>query len=130
MRSYIKIYGPPVYDAIKALEKLAIDVPQVCIMDPLIQQLYADDVGGGSGPESTPSTSDYKAMEYFVPLKRDIGPERCGKIISKSGEKLGDYDFFFEWFKTPSVDELNNMIKMIDKALAPLGCKYTITSKR
>jgi len=36
LRSYIKIYGPPVYDAIKALEKLAIDVPQACIMDPLI----------------------------------------------------------------------------------------------
>jgi hypothetical protein len=25
MMSYIKIYGPPVYDAIKALEKMAID---------------------------------------------------------------------------------------------------------
>ena len=129
MRSYVKIYGPPVYDAIKVLEKLAIEVPTVCIMDPLIQQLYADDVGGGS-PESGPTTSAAKAMEYFVPLKRDIGPERCGKIISKYGERLGEYDFFFEWFKTPSVDELNNLIKMIDKALAPLWCKYTITSKK
>jgi len=67
-------------------------------------------------------------MEYFVPLKKNIGPERCNKIISKSGEKLGDYDFF-GWFKTPTLDELNNMIRMIDKTLAPLGCKYTITSK-
>ena len=129
MRSYVKIYGPPVYDAIKVLEKLAIEVPTVCIMDPLIQQLYADDVGGGS-PESGPTTSAAKAMEYFVPLKRDIGPERCGKIISKSGERLDEYDFFFEWLKTSSVDELNNLIKIIDKALAPLGCKYTITSKK
>jgi hypothetical protein len=129
MRSYVKIYGPPVYDAIKVLEKLAIEVPTVCIMDPLIQQLYADNVGGGS-LESGPTTSAAKAMEYFVPLKRDIGPERCGKIISKSGERLDEYDFFFEWLKTSSVDELNNLIKIIDKALAPLGCKYTITSKK
>ena len=129
MRSYVKIYGPPVYDAIKALEKLAIDVPSVCIMNPLIQQLYAYDVGGGS-PESGPTTSDAKAMEYFVPLKKDIGPERCGKIISKSGEKLGEYDFFFEWFKEPSINELNTLIQRIDKALKPLGCMYTITSKK
>ena len=129
MRSYIKIYGPPVYDALKSLEKLAIDVPQVCTMDPLIQQLYVDDVGGWSGPESGPSTSDAKAMEYFVPLKRNIGPERCGKIISKYEEKLGGSNFFFEWFKNPTMDELNDLIKMIDKSLAQLGCKYTITSK-
>jgi len=102
------------------LEKLAIDVPTVCIMNPLIQQLYTDDVGGGS-PESGPTTSAAKTMEYFMPLKKDIGPERRDKIISKSGEKLGEYDFFFEWFKTPNVDELNNLIKMIDKALAPWG---------
>ncbi len=129
MRSYVKIYGPPVYDAIKMLEKLAIDVPSVCIMNPLIQQLYSDDVGGGS-PESGPTTSTAKAMEYFVPLKKNIGPERCGKIISKSGEKLGEYDFFFEWFREPGIDELNDLIKMIDKALKPLGCMYTITSKK
>ncbi len=36
MKSYIKIYGPPILEAIKALEKLAIDTPEVCIMDPII----------------------------------------------------------------------------------------------
>ena len=58
-----------------------------------------------------------------VPLKR------CGKIISKSGEKVGEYDFYFEWFKDPNQEELHNLIEKIDNALDPLGCKYTITTK-
>ena len=37
MRSYIKVYGPPLLKAVKTLEKLAIDVPDVCIMDTLIE---------------------------------------------------------------------------------------------
>jgi hypothetical protein len=127
LRSFIKIYGPPVYEAIKVLEKIAIDVPQVCIMNPLIATYFSADNEPSPGTSTTSGSA--KAMEYFVPLKRDISPERCGKIISKSGEKLGEYDFFFEWFKTPSLDELNNLIKSIDKALMPLGCRYTITSK-
>jgi len=36
MRSYIKIYGPPISKAIKELEKLAIGMPEVCIMDYVI----------------------------------------------------------------------------------------------
>ena len=36
MRSYIKVYGPPILEAIKELEKLAIDMPEVCIMDCVI----------------------------------------------------------------------------------------------
>jgi hypothetical protein len=93
MRSYIKLSGPPVLKAIKELEKLAIQMPQVCVMDTIIA-------------------------------------ERCGKIVSKSGEMLGDHDFFFEWFKNPNQAELNDLIQKIDEALAPLGCRYTITTKR
>jgi hypothetical protein len=126
LRSYIKIYGPPVYDAIKTLEKLAIDFDEVCIMNPLIATSLADnDLDAGT---STTSGSA-EAMEYFTPLNSDVTPERCEKLISKSGEKLGDYDFFFEWFREPTVDELNTLIQKIDEALKPLGLKYTITSK-
>jgi len=35
-----------------------------------------------------------------------ISEKRCGTIISNSGEKLGEHDFFFEWFKEPTMDEL------------------------
>ena len=116
MKSYIKIYGPPVLKAIKALEKIAVDTPEVCIMDTIL----AGDVR---------LTLD-EAQDYFGPLVTyEIDEKRCGKIVSKSGEKLGEYDFFFEWFKNPSQQELNDLIEKIDNALAPLSCNYTITTK-
>ena len=42
---------------------------------------------------------------------------------------MGDYDFIFEWPKKPTTDELNMLIEKIDTELAPLGCKYSITTK-
>jgi len=117
MRSFVKIYGPPILKAIKALEKIAVDTPEVCIMDTIISQSRPafDDVTG--------------TMAYFSSLPADITVERCSNIISKSGEMLGEYDFFFEWFTKPNMDQLNELIEKIDEALAPLGCKYTLTTK-
>ena len=63
-------------------------------------------------------------------IKGRITQERCSKIISKSGETLEDCDFFFEWFKDPSQAELNDLIGKIDEALSPMGCRYTITTKK
>lgn len=120
VRSFIKIYGPPVLKAVKALEKIAIDMPEVCIMNTIISDI-------------APSSLDFREtediMSYFRPLG-DITITRCGTIISKSGEMLGEYDFFFEWFTDPSMDQLNELIEKIDEALAPLGCNYTITTKK
>jgi thiamine biosynthesis protein ThiC len=121
MISYIKLYGPPVYDAIKELEKIAIDMPEVCIMDTII-----------ASPGTGMSLGSEGIHNYFIDIgvsMQDITYERCDTIISKSGEKLGEYDFFFEWFKEPGMNELNDLIQRIDKALTPLGTRYTITSK-
>jgi hypothetical protein len=128
LKSYIKIYGPPVYDAIKALEKMAIDFNEVCIMDPLIRTYFS--VDNEPDPSTSTTSGSSEAMEYFVPLKENISAERCGKLVSKSGEHLGDYDFFFEWYREPTVDQLNSLIQKIDEVLKPLGVKYTITSKK
>lgn len=116
MRSYIRIYGPPVYEGIKALEKIAIDAPKVCIMDTIISQY---------GPQL-----DQEGVHSYFSLVGDITRERCDKIISKYGEMLEDHDFFFEWFKDPEPSELNDLIKKIDAALAEVGCRYTITTKK
>ena len=118
--SYIKIYGPPVYDAIKELEKIAVDMPEVCIMDTIIS--YAPDISAYDDHEYT--------SHYFMAIPMAIEVERCSTIISKSGKKLGEYDFFFEWFKKPTMEQLNQLIKKIDKTLKPLGCSYTITTKK
>ena len=118
MRSYIKIYGPSILDALKALKKVAIDMPEVCIMDIQIE------VAAGTNPLD----DETAIQQYFV--NQDIGvlpTERCGTIISKSGQRVGEYDFYFEWFdpKGPSPAMLNDLIRQIDAALAPTGCKYT-----
>lgn len=116
MKSLIKIYGPPTLKAIKELQKIAIDMPEVCIMDTLISQ--------------NPATFDTieGTMEYLSGAG-EVTVERCSNIISKSGESLGEHDFFFEWFTEPNMDQLNGLIGKIDEAMAPLGCKYTITTK-
>ena len=70
-------------------------------------------------------------QQYFsvsgLPVVIDV--ERCGTIISRSGEKLGEYDFFFELFTEPMMEQVYDLLEKIDEALAPLGCKYTITTK-
>jgi hypothetical protein len=116
MKSYIKVYGPPILKAVKELEKVAIDFPEVCIMDTVI---------AASGP--TFNTTE--GIADFFGGHGDITVERCNNIISKSGESLGEYDFYFEWFVDPSTDQLNDLIEKIDKALKPLKCMYTITTK-
>jgi len=116
LKSYIKIYGPPFVKAIRALEKVAVETPEVCIMDTVIlkglPRNLASDVGG-----------------YFSSAGVAIPMERCKNIISKSRESLGEHDFFFEWLKSPSVDQFYNLIERIDEALTPLKCYYTITTK-
>jgi hypothetical protein len=114
VKSYIKIWGPPVGKAIRTLEKIAIDMPQVCVMDTFI--------------EFVNPVSDKEVGEYFAPVA-PVERKRCSNIISRSGEKTGDFDFIFEWPKKPSHDELNMLIEKIDAELAPLGCKYSIITK-
>jgi len=118
MKSYLKVYGPPYLKAIKALEKIAIGLPEVCIWDMNVTYLPQP-----SGPANISGISGYFADVGEIPEKR------CSTIISKSGESLGEYDFYFEWFKKPTMNELNTLIEKIDEALAPLGVKYSITTK-
>lgn len=129
MRSYIKIFGPPILEAVKELEKIAIDMPQVCIMDEAIlrdiPRSLARDIGGESF-EYTNQVFGFFSRRTGVSVKR----ERCNNIISDSGEALGEYDFFFEWFQEPSMEQLNKLMERIDEALASTGCMYTITTKK
>ncbi len=67
--------------------------------------------------------------DYFSTIPTTITRERCDTIISRSGESLGEYDFYFEWFTEPNMEQLNDLIGKIDEALGPLGCRYTITTK-
>jgi hypothetical protein len=123
MKSYIKLYGPPIFKALKALETIAVDMPEVCIMDTPIELGLSYPVTGSS--PSGLSTAD-GVLSYFG---GGISEERCDSIISKSGESLGEYDFYFEWFRQPSMNDVTMLIEKIDEALIDLGVKYTITTK-
>jgi len=119
MRSFIKIYGPPLLKSIKKLEALAIDMPEVCIMDTLL----------AANPQVLGAHASDQ-MDFFSSLgHRELTELRCSTLISESGELLGEYDFFFEWFRDPTTEELHQLMEKIDEDLAPLGCKYTITTK-
>ena len=129
MRSYIKIYGPPILKAIKELEKLAIDMPEVSVMDHFIQRdlspKVAKEIGGSAvNPLNAPISGFFMERTGVV-----VSVERSQSIISKHGQKLGEFDFFFEWRKDPKTSQLDELIRRIDVALKPLGCLYTITTK-
>jgi hypothetical protein len=129
MISYVKIYGPPLLTALKALEKIAIDMPEVCIMDTTIQSAVgAPEIPGASFGAADISFDTPDGVIAFFGID-DISEERCNTLISKSGESLGEYDFYFEWFTKPTVAQVEDLIEKIDEALAPLGVKYTLTTK-
>ena len=116
MISYVKIVWPPIHDAIIALEKIAVDLPQICVMDHAIlenvSKSIASDIGGW-----------FDNRGVTVPI------ERCNDIISKSGESLGEYDFYFEWTKNPSSKDIMTLIEKIDAAFEQIGAKFSITTK-
>ena len=120
--------GPPLLKAVKELEKVAIDMPQVCIMDEAIlhdlPRSLARDIGE---PIEYP---EYVNGFFSRRTGVRVRTERCNDIISKSGEELGEYDFFFEWFKEPNMEQLNQLIGEVDKALEKLGCFYSLTTKK
>ena len=111
---------PPLLKAIKALEKISVNMPEVCIWNTVI----------ASAPQfiRAEGLSDDYVRGYFSGVG-EVPEKRCSTIISKSGESIGEYDFFFEWFKEPTMDELNNLIEKIDETLTPLGAKYKLITK-
>jgi hypothetical protein len=125
MKSYIKIYGPPLMKALRALEKIAVDLPEVCIMSTSLETVSAP---GITDSDAGVLGSVAGIMSYFGGSGA-ISEERCNSIISKSGESLGEYDFYFEWFKPPNMNQITDLIEKIDETLEKVGVKYTITSK-
>ena len=129
MKSYIKIYGPPILKALKELEKIAIDMPEVSIMNtnfvPGLSRpgFLDDDISSDTLMDNIQGVMTYFGGEGI------ISEERSRNIISKSGETLGNNDFYFEWIKNPKIDDIYNLIEKIDDAFLELGVHYTITTK-
>jgi hypothetical protein len=116
MKSYVKILGPPLLEAIRALDRVAVDMEGFSVMNPLIQLAPYDSM-----------TSD-ETRVYFDAVG-SVDPSRYDSIISKSGESLGEYDYYFEWFQRPRMKDIEVLLQKIDETLKPLGCQYAITTK-
>lgn len=117
VKSYIKIYGPPLSKALRALEKIAVELPEVSFYNTLLTfDPYV---------AFNPDRMDVYLQDHGM----EVSIERKEKIISKSGVALGEYDFFFEWSLEPDWKQVEDLIQKIDENLKPLGCLYTITTK-
>jgi hypothetical protein len=113
MKTYVKIMGPPLGKAIKALENISIKMPHVCIMDSYIAS-------------SEPMFNTQEGiMNYFSSIG-GLTEERCNTIIDKSQLELGEYDFSFNWYRTPTLEDYLLLIQKIDRTLKPLGVRYNL----
>lgn len=130
MKSYLKIYGPPNIEAIVQLERIAVRMPNVCIWDTQILRDIPPNLARDIGGRAVSTTRTDWVKSYYERRNVVISGERCQSIISSSGDSLGDYDFFYEWLEGPSTEQLKMLIEKIDDALEPLGCRYTITTKK
>jgi hypothetical protein len=114
MKTYVKLEGKDVKKGIKALEKLAVDIPEVCITNTFIQ----------SNPDLFNTQTGI--LNYFP---SGVGMEkRCMTIISADKDTKG-YDFVFDWFDEPTGEQIQQLKIKIQDALEPLGLKFRAESK-
>ncbi len=120
LRSYIKLYGPPILAAIRALESVAVE------MSRSVELRFSN----RCIPYPRPGQEALEWQRYVEGLKQSyVECYEPVRLISDAHEMLGEYDFFFEWNKRPDIKQLMELIGKIDKALTGLGCLYTITTK-
>ena len=129
MKSYVKIYGPPLGAAINKLRKVAIETPEVCIMDTGIAAAMDIPASSSVGMSGGATLDSMEGIQTFFGGAGSISEERCGTIISKSKGSLGKYDFVYEWFQKPTVSQVEDLITKIDEALTEVGVRYTLTTK-
>ncbi len=121
VKSYVRIYGPPLLKAIKTLEGIAVEMSNTtevkfshkCVPYPTRLQS---------------SKNDWNAyLKNMQKVYKDCyEPE---KILSDASMTLGDYDFVFEWTSKPSIAQIENLISKVDAALAGVGVMYTLTTE-
>ena len=132
MKTYVKIYGPPLLEALDALQKIAEEMPKVTHYHLLAgyEGVPVYPYGAGTYAGVSPAVPP-QPIPAVAATRVPTGAIEAAThpAISKSGYTLGEYDFFFEWREEPTWNEIRDLIAKIDKALSPLGCRYTLTSK-
>jgi hypothetical protein len=121
VKSYVRIYGPPLLKAIKALEGVAVTMSNKtevkfshkCV--PYPTRMQSD-------------KNDWNAyLQNMQKTYKDCyEPE---KIISDASMTMGDYDFVFDWTSKPSITQIEDLIARVDAALEKVGVMYTLTTE-
>ena len=128
-RSYIKIYGPPLLKSLRSLEKVAVEFSNKTTMRYYSAVVPSPPQFGTLARGSDLRQETVLSYTQGILTEIDMSPEDKIKLISRSGDLLGDYDFFFEWGKEPTKQEVQELIAKIDETLADCGCRYSIVTK-
>jgi len=120
-KTYVRIYGPPLMKALKALEGVAVEMSKAtevkfshkCVPYPTRLQSDKRDWNNYLKNLSQTYTDCYEPQ----------------KIISDASMTLGDSDFVFEWSDKPTMKKVQDLIEKIDDALAGVGVHYTLTTE-
>ena len=119
VESYIKVYGPPILEATKALEAVAVDILKATSLKFSHKCLPYPRQSNTRDWDAYVKNMERTYADCFEPVR----------LISEGHHQLGEYDFRFDWDKNPSMSQVEELLGKIDKALASLGCYYTITTK-
>ena len=121
-RSYIKLYGPPIVKALKSLEQIAFEMSKK--IDVKFYHSFVPPLLSHKSMTMSPDKY-WKRILQDSPLK--VSEKK--KLVSKAYQTLGEYDFFFEWSKDPTLAQILELIEKLDVAINRCGCRYTITTK-
>jgi hypothetical protein len=121
VKSYVRIYGPPLLKAIKALEGVAVTMStktevkfsHKCVPYPTRMQSDKNDWNAYLQNMKKTYTDCYE-------------PE---KIISDASMTMGNYDFVFDWTSKPSITQIEDLIARVDAVLEKVGVMYTLTTE-
>jgi hypothetical protein len=110
VRSYIKIYGPPILKTLWNLEQVAMEMRKKRMVS------YFSSI-----------IASYKSTKFASSM--DLPEQNDQQLVHHGAIALGDYDFFFEWESDPTTEQVTELIGRIDAVLADCDCRYTITTK-
>jgi hypothetical protein len=121
VKSYVRIYGPPLMKAIKTLEGVAVEMAKKTEVK----------FSHKCVPYPTRMQSDRNDWNSYLKNMRNTYKDcyEPEKLISDASMTLGDYDFVFEWTSKPNLSKIEDLIEKIDEALADVGVMYTMTTE-
>ena len=120
-KTYVRIYGPPLLKAIKALEGVAVDMSKATEVK----------FSHKCVPYPTRLQSDRRDWNNYLKNLQNTYTDcyEPQKIISDASMTLGEYDFMFEWTEKPTMKKIQGLIEHIDGALGDLGVHYSLTTE-